>query len=118
MDAPGWVTRLRSMLAKPEPAIGTGDHCGIPFGCPFYAHCRAQEPAEAEYPVSVLPRAGQLIRILTEEGFEDLRSVPPERLSSQIHKRVHAAGNGIGPVLSRPSSFTSAGEIELSPPLP
>ena len=90
-DVPGWVKRLCTMLAKPEPAIGTGDHCDIPFGCPFYAHCRAQEPAESEYPVSVLPRATQLIRILTEEGFEDLRSVPPERLSSHIHKRVHAA---------------------------
>lgn len=90
-EVPGWVTHLRAMLGQAEPAITTGEHCETPFGCPFYTHCRSQEPPEAEYPVSILPRGGQLIRTLMDEGFDDLRKVPPERLINPVHQRVHAA---------------------------
>ncbi|MGB4858062.1 MAG: DUF2779 domain-containing protein, partial [Dokdonella sp.] len=90
-EVPGWVERFRTMLAGPEPAIKTGDHCSTPYGCPFWEHCRGQEPADSEYPVDLLPYGGNVVRELLAEGFTDLRDVPADRLYSERHQRVHAA---------------------------
>lgn len=90
-EVPRWVRKFRRMLARPEPEIGTGEHCGKPFGCPFVEYCRAQEPPEAEFPLWVLPRGGALIDALRSEGYTDLREVPIGRLDKPSHLRVHAA---------------------------
>lgn len=90
-SVPGWVRGLKGVLRGKEPAIRTGEQCFKPFECPFHEYCRAQEPAGPKYPVTILPRAGTLIRVLQEEGYDDLRKVPAERLGNALHKRVRKA---------------------------
>ena len=90
-EVPDWVERLKGVLLGTEPTINTGEHCHKPFDCPFFDYCRAQEPAGPEYPVTILPRAGELARTLQEEGYIDLCEVPASRLVNPLHRRVHAA---------------------------
>jgi len=90
-DVPGWVERLKGVLLGTEPTINTGEHCHKPFDCPFLDHCRAQEPAGPEYPVTILPRAARLTRKLQEEGYIDLCQVPASRLINPLHRRVQTA---------------------------
>lgn len=90
-EVPGWVDRLKGVLRGPEPLIQTDKHCHKPFDCPFFDHCRAQEPAGPEYPVTILPRAGKLARTLQAESYLDLCEVPVPRLVNPLHRRVQAA---------------------------
>lgn len=87
----GWVRSLKRVLRTEEPAIKTGEQCSKPFGCPFHAYCRAQEPPGPKYPVSILWHGGKLIKALHEDGFEDLCKVPSERLKSALHQRIRKA---------------------------
>ena len=98
-EVSGWVERLKGVLRAPEPLIKTDKHCHKPFDCPFFEHCRAQEPADPEYPVTILPRAGKLAETLREEGYLDLREVPTSRLTNRLHRRVQAASISQQPFL-------------------
>ena len=86
-----WVRRFKKVLRADEPAIATGDQCHDPYPCPFFAHCRAQQPAGPKYPLSLLPHGGKLARTLSEAGYLDLRKVPAARLDKPLHQRIHAA---------------------------
>lgn len=90
-EVPRWVRRFQRVVRAGEPDIATGPQCFDPFSCPFYAYCRAQEPAGPKYPVSILPRAGKLVQALQQEGYADLRKVPATRLDNAIHQRVRKA---------------------------
>ena len=90
-DVTPWVRRFKKVLRADEPAITTGDQCHDPYPCPFFAHCRTQEPAGPKYPVALLPHGGKLARTLHEEGYLDLRKVPATRLDKPLHRRIHAA---------------------------
>ena len=90
-EVPGWVERLKDVLRGSEPKIYTGEQCHKPFDCPFFDYCRAQEPAEPEYPVTILPRAGKLAKALQDEGYLDLCEVPASRLINPLHRRVQEA---------------------------
>lgn len=90
-NVPGWIRDLKDVLRGGEPAIKTGDQCSKPFGCPFHDYCRSQEPAGPRYPVSILWHGGKLIKALQEDGLEDLRKVPAERLKSALHQRIRKA---------------------------
>lgn len=87
-EVDGWVAAARKTLAGDIPEIATGPHCSAPFECPFYGHCRAQEPPPPEFPVESLPHGGRTVAKLLAEGFRDLREVPLERLSSAKHRRI------------------------------
>ena len=87
----GWVRRLKQVLIGKEPGMKTGPHCDVPYACPCFEYCRAQEPAGPRYPVDILPHAGKLLLALREEGYVDLCKVPAERLQNPRHLRVHAA---------------------------
>lgn len=90
-QVPSWVHRLQKVLRGNEPSITTGEHCSTPFDCPFFEHCRSQEPKGPKYPVTILKRSAALTRVLIDEGYVDLRKVPAERLTNPIHQRVRKA---------------------------
>lgn len=90
------VADLHNVLTGPQPRISTGRHCKTPYACPFFEHCKGEEPAPAEYPIELLPYAGKLVDALAAEGYRDLREVPPERLQTDKHRRiVEATRTGI-----------------------
>jgi len=86
-DVPKWVAAARATLAGSEPEVRTGKHCSKPYDCPCFAYCVAKEP-QTEYPIAILPRAGKILPRLTEEGYRDVREIPPGRLTSENHERV------------------------------
>ncbi|KZC40394.1 hypothetical protein RHOFW510R12_03945 [Rhodanobacter sp. FW510-R12] len=90
-QVPSWVRKLQKVLRGNEPSITTGEHCSTPFDCPFFEHCRSQEPQGPKYPVTILKRSAALTRALIDEGYVDLRKVPAERLTNPIHQRIRKA---------------------------
>ena len=90
----GIVAEMQQVALGPVPEITTGAHCFKPYGCPFYAHCRAAEPevASAEFPIELLPRIGaSLLERLRLAGYSDLRDVPDTALERAMHLRVSLA---------------------------
>lgn len=87
---PEWVEAAQQTLSGPMPDIGIGDHCGIPFECPFHTHCSRGLPPPPDFPVTVLPgrRGKKLARELLEEGVSDLRDVAEDRLESVALERI------------------------------
>jgi hypothetical protein len=79
------------MAQAREPLIRTGPQCKAPYECPFSERCTLQEGGRAEYPVELLPYGAAVAKKLRRDGYADLRSVPIERLTSETHRRVHAA---------------------------
>jgi len=90
-DIPRIVDELKQVVVAPMPAIGTGDWCSQPYGCPFLAHCRAAEPPGPDFPVALLPRAGALVARFVAAGHVDLRDVPESELQNPMHRRIAAA---------------------------
>ncbi len=82
------VQELKSVASASMPAIQTGEHCALPYGCPFKAHCQSGEAAPPEYPLDILPRASTLVAQLRSQGYRDLRDVPEAALVSPLHKMV------------------------------
>lgn len=96
-DIPELVDRLRKVLAdSDEPDITIGPHCHDPFECPFLNYCTPPQP---DYPVSLLPRGGNVVKALLADGYRDLRDVPPGRLSNHTHERVRRVTNSGKPEL-------------------
>jgi hypothetical protein len=78
------------MAAEMMPSIDVGAHCSSPYECPFLSRCHA-EAEVAEYPIDVLPRGGKGVEALRDDGFRDLRDVPADRLTNEMHRRVYDA---------------------------
>ncbi len=85
------VNVFTKALRGDEPDIKTGAHCDKPYRCPFFAHCRSQEPPPAKFPVEILPHGRSLIKELIADGYADLRKVPAKRLDKPLHQRVRKA---------------------------
>jgi hypothetical protein len=81
---------LEVMAGEVMPTIAVGPQCSTPYQCPFWSRCTAGQEI-AEYPVDLLPRGGKIVESLTAEGYRDLRDVPVERLTNEIHRRVFDA---------------------------
>lgn len=90
-DVPGWVKASRKTLAGDEPDIEPGDQCTDPFGCPYLSYCAPELDDLDSYPPEILPRAKALAQALRDEGYEDLRDVPEERLTNPVHRRIWKA---------------------------
>jgi hypothetical protein len=78
------------MAADSMPRIDVGPHCLSPHECPFLSRCMAGQKTP-EYPVDMLPRGGQVVGELLAEGYRDLRDVPVERITHDLHRRVFDA---------------------------
>jgi len=94
-----WADSARTTLAGKEPKIKTGKHCKDPYPCPCYSYCSGKEP-QTKYPLSILPRAGKAVLKLIEEGYRDVREIPPGRLTG-AQERVRR--------------ITKSGRVELLP---
>lgn len=80
--------QLQEVMANGSmPAVPVGPQCLDPYECPFLKRCTAGAKL-ADYPVGLLPRGGKLVEQLAAEGYQDLRDVPPKRLTDEIHRRV------------------------------
>lgn len=85
---PGHVAELRAMLDGDCPPSRVGPHCSTPNACPLKEHCCREV---AEYHVACLPHGGQLVPVLQDEGYFDLRDVPARRLVRPEHVCVWRA---------------------------
>lgn len=93
-----WVDHYREVLAADIPAIRVGPQCRNPYECPFVPYCTPPLP---DYPISALPGRGKVLWELAEEGVEDIRDIPEDRLTSETQRWVRRV--------------TIAGEADLSP---
>lgn len=84
-QVPAWIKSFQDMLAGPMPPIAAGDQCKSPYECPFLNHCALPQ---AEYPVTMLPYAGNLARELEASGIRDVRDIPEGRLVKEVHQRI------------------------------
>jgi hypothetical protein len=77
-----WLSGAQDVAAvEAEPAYAVGEHCSLPFVCPFTSHCHGEEE-EVEYPLSSLPNFSGRRRAAVEAlGIRDLRDVPDEYLT-------------------------------------
>jgi hypothetical protein len=85
---PEWIDAARATLLGDDPETPPGDHCGDPFECPYLAFCAPEDPDN--FPPEILPRNRGLAARLREEGFNDLREIPLERLDRELHRRIVA----------------------------
>jgi hypothetical protein len=83
------VADFRVMLSAAEPDIRTGDHCCVPFECPFIHYCSAQEPAAPVYPVEIFH--GHTARRLRAEGYNNLLAVPASAIDSASQRVIWQA---------------------------
>lgn len=98
-EIPAWIAAARKTLGgKEEPEVEPGQQCDKPFACPFQGYCRPA-PDAGSFPVGILPWASALVERLREDGYEDLRDVPEERLDNPIHWRVRQASVSGEPLL-------------------
>ena len=90
-EAAARASEYQRVMASPStPTVSVGAHCMSPYECPFLARCTAGQETP-EFPVDLLPRGRKTLEARMVEGYRDLREVPPERLTSEIHRRVHEA---------------------------
>ncbi len=87
-QVPVWIQSFQDMLAGPMPPIAAGDQCTSPYECPFLNHCALPQ---AEYPVTMLPYAGNLARELEASGIRDVRHIPEGLLVKEVHQRIRRA---------------------------
>lgn len=97
-QVPRWVAECQKVLAGPLPEIEIGPQCHEPNECPFLSRCA---PKESEFPVTILPYGGRLVKRLVAEGYKDLRDVPEGVLTKEHHLKIWRA--------------TRNGKAELSP---
>ncbi len=78
------------MASESMPEVAVGPQCMNPYECPFLARC-TEGMEKPEYPIEALPRGGKLVERLLAEGFQDLREVPVNLLTNDMHRRVFDA---------------------------
>jgi hypothetical protein len=71
------IKAMRKMVAaKSAPSIGVGSQCSSPYPCPFYEHCRQNEP---DHSIDQLPRLGTRLREqLTVMGIIEIPQIPAD----------------------------------------
>jgi len=90
-EAAAKASEYQRVMASPStPSVNVGPQCMSPYECPFLKRCTAGQETP-EYPVDLLPRGGKTLEALIADGYRDLREVPLERLTSEMHRRVHEA---------------------------
>ncbi len=104
-EVPRWIADAKSVAGSSEPMVAMGDQCTKPFVCPFTAYCANLAGPQPEYPVSLLPgtTGKALARALAAEGYNDLREVPADRVTSPDFAIIHNA------TLSGVAYFDAAG---------
>lgn len=103
---PDWVDRATRAAGSEVPEVGVGAQCNRPFECPFMQHCW---PGRARYSLRSLPQARlSALGELVAEGIDDIREVPPERLTAKQARVRRIAMSG------QPELLPGAGEFVAS----
>ncbi|MCI0506418.1 MAG: DUF2779 domain-containing protein, partial [Gammaproteobacteria bacterium] len=76
---------FRHIAAGSQPDIRVGSHCNHPHPCEFKTYC---ESVDAAYPVAILPHGQKIVSQLIAQGIYDVRDIPADMLSSEIHLKV------------------------------
>lgn len=75
----GAVRAMRAaMSAEEAPVIAPGDHCRVPFPCPYLAHCARDLPSPV-HGIGELPKPNAKQRAALEAlGIEEIADIPPD----------------------------------------
>lgn len=79
------VERLRLIASGPQPIRHIGSHCKRPYVCEYKAYC---EKHDALYPVAWLPNSHTVMQTLIAREIYDIRDIPADLLTSEIHQWV------------------------------
>lgn len=93
LDAVGGQVRdQQAMLAgSAAPDIAPGDHCFVPYACPYHAHCTRHQPA-ADHGLDELPRLAPGLRArLDAMGVHEIRDVPDDFPLNWLQRIVRQA---------------------------
>ncbi len=87
-DVKEWIKGARAIVdRKAAPKQSTGDHCFVPFECPFFGHCQSGE-SQPKHSVDVLPKVAKALRAYIDENdVTELEDVP-DRLLNKLQRRV------------------------------
>ena len=83
---PQWADRAREAIDGPEPKIAVGSQCTSPYECPFIDYCW---PRNAKYPVDGMTGSRKKFGEWVACGFDDIRDVPTDVITSETQLRVH-----------------------------
>jgi hypothetical protein len=83
---PLWAKHAREAIDGPEPKVAVGQHCTKPYECPFVAHCW---PQDARYPIHGLAGSRKKLGEWVACGYEDVRDVPTDLITSENQLRIH-----------------------------
>ena len=88
----GEAQEMRAMLAESAaPAIVPGDHCFIPYNCPYYEHC-TRDLAQPEHGVGELPWLGKAKRSeLNKASIDEIKDIPDSFPLNHRHQIVRKA---------------------------
>jgi predicted RecB family nuclease len=70
---PGVIREQLAMLADPLPDVAIGEHCRIPYECPFMGRCW---PTRPPHHVSTLHSVGRRALVLEEQGYATIHDLP------------------------------------------
>jgi hypothetical protein len=85
---PKEVADLHAALAGPLPRVATGDHCCVPYQCPFMQRCW---PVLPPHHVSALYAMRQRALELDEQGYRTIHDLPEEVALNAIASRQRRA---------------------------
>ena len=86
------VLEMQAMLGGPAaPDIVPGDHCFVPYDCPYYGHC-TRDYVSPDHGLDELPWLGRGRRgQLEDAGIEKIRDVPADFPLSYLQRIVRQA---------------------------
>jgi hypothetical protein len=82
------LDELLAVADGPLPQRFIGSHCKNPYECPYRHYCAEKD---TEYPVGTLPNGYRVAEKMHARGIHDIRDIPIDELSSEIHLRVRRA---------------------------
>lgn len=79
------LEELLDAVDGPQPQRYIGSHCKNPYPCPYQHYCARHDTA---YPVGTLPNGYKVAETMHARGIHDIRDIPLEALTSELHLRI------------------------------
>ncbi|MCH7600674.1 MAG: DUF2779 domain-containing protein [Myxococcales bacterium] len=86
------VSSLQQIVIQGNPPqVEPGEHCHIPYSCPYYAHC-TRDYDFAQHPIRDLPRiSAKKRKQLEEKGVMEIAKIPADFSLNEAQARVRKA---------------------------
>ena len=86
------VSAMLAILAQRDaPAIEPGDHCFVPYECPYHAYC-TRDFVHPDHGIDELPRLDDKRRSeLQQQGIEEIRDIPADFPLTHLQRIVRWA---------------------------